>query len=220
MEIREAELKRKFKQIIQLKGFKILREITNAPSDLILEKNGRKFGVELKASEDCIFSQALGQLLIAKIKFNFDKMWLVLDFIPSINKSDELEVFRRHKISIFSVVDGKLIKISKRNLRPLIRQSQLEVCRRISEIVEMFPDGITFNEIGKILELKPNAVRFFVKGFMRKAKSCGGWLREKVIIEGNILKPVAQETKGISEDTISSIKRTLSSRTNYLGNTS
>ncbi len=215
MEIKEAELRKQFKQLVQLKGFKILKEITNAPSDLILEKNGKKFGVELKASEDCIFSQALGQLLIAKIKFNFDKMWLVLDFIPSKNKRDEVEVFRRHKISIFAVVDEKLIKITKRNLRSTITQPQLETCKEISEIVDMFPEGVTFNEMAEFLNTRPNVIRFLVKGQMKKTKSCGGWLRDNVIIEGNTLKPVAQETKGIQDDIISSIKRTLSSRNNY-----
>jgi len=118
MRITENEFKKRFKVFLERKGFKIIKEITNGPPDLVIEKDGDVICVELKVSRgQNLFGIALYQLLFAKSVFRTKKLWLVISGTPTSMSKKWIKLLWNYRISIF-LFDRTLKRLRLRNLLP------------------------------------------------------------------------------------------------------
>lgn len=144
MKITENEFKKRFKTYIEEKGFRIVKEITNNPPDLIIEKDGELICVELKVSRgQALLGNALYQLLFARYTFKTKKLWLVISKLPTVMSRDWIKLLWNYRISIF-LFDGTLKRIRLRNLLPgkaskknIVQENELPIATS-RKILELF----------------------------------------------------------------------------------
>lgn len=176
--IKEVELQEKFKSIIQSQGFSIVHKFIQTSPDLIIEKEGRKIGVELKGSRNTtVFASALGQLLYSKFKYNLDELWLVLAKQPSSFSRDWIELLQKHNISIFFFSSDKFVKFTLESFR-VNRKNPLEIDKNILNLLQSFPEGLGIREIARALDITEETVKNHIEG--------GGILNKFSILKGKI----------------------------------
>lgn len=182
--MKEEELKERFKSFVQSQGFIIEEESRQSSPDLIIEKNGRRMGIELKGSRNTtVFAAALGQLLFAKFKHNVEEMWLILPRPPSLTSKNWIELLWNNGIKIFFFSGKGFLELKTEFLRPISRRSFLEIDKAILNLLKERPEGVQFTELCKELSLEAGSLRYHLKG-----RFLGSILKDKIKIENDKIK--------------------------------
>lgn len=196
---REFQFKEKVKEFLTRRGFLILKEMPSSPGDLIVENKGKKIVIELKVKSGGVsdLTHALGQLLVARFRHLPEESWLVIDSVPTVHSRDIIEVFKQMKIKIFCLIDDKLKRITSERLQIISSRVQVERCKKILEFMEGRKEGVTLKELSVALDIPKDSIRHIIKGLFRKeGKTWGGWLRDKLLLEHKIVKPIEVKDEG------------------------
>lgn len=182
--MKEAELKEIFKSFIQSQGFAITEEFKQSSPDLIIERDGRRIGVELKGSRNTtIFASAFGQLLFSKFKYNVDEMWLILPKAPSFISKDWIEFLWDSHIKIFFFSGESFIELKLEFLRAIHRRTFFEIDKAILNFLKEHPESVSFAEVCKKLSLESGTLRYHLKG-----NFLGSALKGKIKVENDKIK--------------------------------
>jgi len=105
----EMSLRSIFERVVEKQGFKIVKRLTQAPPDFIIEKNGKSIGVELKLTSDTAsLEKGMGQLLFAKTFYNLQELWLVFPHQYKPLSNDWLKTLKLQGIKLFILSQGGL----------------------------------------------------------------------------------------------------------------
>lgn len=125
----EDQIQNKFEEVAKSRGFRIVINLRVESPDVIMEKDGKLIGVEIKSN--CRASSlfmALGQLLFGKNIFELDELWLVLPFIENSFNKEWFQVFNSNVIKVFILFNGNLIEV---NDRLLVNEPRLESLKEL-----------------------------------------------------------------------------------------
>lgn len=107
----ERALAFSFEGLIGGLGYKIIEKNAQKTPDYVLEKEGKKIGVELKISANINSIQmGIGQLLVAKNNKSLDEMWLVF---PNLKISEDLlGTIKSMGMNAYLIKEGQLVEAS------------------------------------------------------------------------------------------------------------
>ena len=196
IEVNEEGLNERFKSIIMREGFIVVKEFVNVCPDLIIEKGEIRAGVELKADmKTSWLPKALGQLLFSKVKDNVNDLWLIIPRIPSALTTDWVKLFTDNGIKIFFINDDNIVRISGETVEKMRFHSRkgssfrrsIQIDNKIMELLKDKPNGLTFGEISRMLDINWSTVRGHIIGPFGVMDKI--WvLKDRIVVEGNRVK--------------------------------
>jgi len=196
IEVNEEGLNERFKSIIMREGFIVVKEFVNVCPDLIIEKGEIRAGVELKADmKTSWLPKALGQLLFSKVKDNVNDLWLIIPRIPTALTTDWVKLFTDNGIKIFFINDDNIVRISGETVEKMRFHSRkgssfrrsIQIDNKIMELLKDKPNGLTFGEISRMLDINWSTVRGHIIGPFGVMDKI--WvLKDRIVVEGNRVK--------------------------------
>lgn len=100
-----------FERLVEELGYKIIEKNAQKTPDYILEKDGKKIGVELKIVATITTVQTgIGQLLVAKNTRPLDELWLV--FPDSDVQANLLQTIKSVGMNAYLIKEGQLVEAS------------------------------------------------------------------------------------------------------------
>jgi len=108
----EASLRDMFEIIVEKQGFNIVKRFAQSSPDFIIQKDNKTIGVEIKlVSDTSSLEKGMGQLLLAKISYNLQDMWLVLPSQTQPLSEDCIQAFKSTGIKVFILSQNSLEEI-------------------------------------------------------------------------------------------------------------